>query len=118
MQKMKHSLILSVLGFGFILSGCAKSPDIPDAVIPPVKVVTVEVDKPAPIVPSVDRLDLRNVEWVIVTADNKDEIIKEGVALFALTAEGYENISLNIADIRALIQQQQKIIAIYKSSYE
>lgn len=114
---MRINLILSVLGFGLLLSAC--SPNNPaEAIIPPVEVVTVETERPKPIVPSVERLDLREVEWVVVTEENKDLLLQGDLALFALTANGYENLSLNMADISALIQQQQKIIAIYQSSYD
>ena len=114
---MRINLILSVLGFGLLLSAC--SPNNPvEAIIPPVEVVTVETKRPKPIVPSVERLDLREVEWIVITEENKDLLLQGDLALFALTANGYENLSLNMADISALIQQQQKIIAIYQSSYD
>jgi hypothetical protein len=38
--------------------------------------------------------------------------------LYALTGEGYGNLSLNFSDIRALVQQQQAIIAAYEGYYE
>jgi hypothetical protein len=86
-----------------------------------VEVRTVQISKPAPIVPEVDQLVLRPVSWIIITPDNVDEQfakIRNGeLVLFALTAEGYENIALNLSDIRALIDQQKKIIAIYKSNF-
>lgn len=114
---MKTNLILSALFFGFILSGCGK-PSVKPEIKPPVEIVTVETKAPAPIVPDVDRLRLRTVEWKIVTTENVDQVLTEGSALFTLTADGYENLSLNMSEIRALIQQQQKIIAIYESSYQ
>jgi predicted transcriptional regulator len=67
---------------------------------------------------------LREVKWVIITADNVEEQIKaieesgRPVAFFALTDKGYENLGLNLSDLRAYIQQQQAIIAAYKAYYE
>ena len=69
-------------------------------------------------------LNLRDVDWVVVTADNVEQVLadieKTGrpVVLFALTDEGYENISLNLSDLRAYIQQQQAIMAAYDRYYK
>jgi len=83
---------------------------------------TIEIQKPAPVVPTVDQLRLRKVEWVIITPENAEQKFKEiktGEAVFfALTTDGYENIALNLSDVRALIDQQKKIIAIYESQYK
>jgi hypothetical protein len=38
--------------------------------------------------------------------------------LFGLSAQGYTNLSLNLSDIRALVQQQQEIINAYVNYYE
>jgi hypothetical protein len=38
--------------------------------------------------------------------------------MFVLTGEGYENLGLNISDIRALVQQQQAIIIAYENYYK
>jgi len=40
------------------------------------------------------------------------------IGLYVLTGEGYENLGLNISDIRALIQQQQEIIVAYENYYK
>jgi hypothetical protein len=113
---IKYVLLSSVI----FLVACGSSAEIEP--VKPVEVRTLEVEKPAPVVPTVDQLRLREVKWVIITPENAEEKfaeIKRGeVVLFALTPEGYENIALNLSDIRALIEQQKKIIAIYKSQYE
>ena len=68
-----------------------------------------------------DELTLRPVEWVIVTEENIEEVFsqlsKDGqnLALFALTDTGYENLGLNISDIRQLVQQQRAIILAYEN---
>jgi hypothetical protein len=111
---IKYVLLSSTL----VLVACGSTP-IEE--VKPVEVRTIQVAKPAPIVPKVDQLRLRPVSWIIITPDNIDESfakIKSGeLVLFALTADGYENISLNLSDIRALIEQQKKIIAIYQSQF-
>ena len=65
-----------------------------------------------------------DVEWIVVTKDNVDEVMEkvkaEGgdYALFAVTDEGYKKLSLNFADIRNKLYEQQQIILSYKEYYE
>lgn len=103
------------------LSACSDTTNT-EYELPPVEVRTVEVQKPKPIVPIVDPISLRSINWFIITPDNIDEKfneIKNGeLVFFAVTANGYENLSLNISEIRAVIEQQQKIIAIYEKQYK
>ena len=67
---------------------------------------------------------MRKVEWIVINEANVDVVIeklkKEGqaFALYALTGDGYGNLGLNFSDIRALVQQQQAIIAAYEGYYE
>lgn len=108
-----------ILSSAVFLAACS-TPDVPE--VKPVEIRTIEVPRPAPIVPPVDQLRLREVKWIIITPENIEESfakIQSGeVVLFALTTDGYENIALNLSDIRALIEQQKKIIAIYESQYK
>lgn len=90
---------------------------------PPPRVVTETqiVKPPKPSVPKADELNLRDFEFIIVTPENIEEVfanMKGDKALFALTSKGYENIALNLSDIRSLIQQQKAIIAIYEKQWE
>ena len=117
---MQKHLIVSVLGFMMILSlaACSSNP-----VQPPAKIVTQTeyVTPPAPIVPKPDPLSLRDVEFVIVTPDNFEEVfanLKGDKVLFALTSKGYEDIALNLSDVRAYIQQQKRIIILYEKVWE
>lgn len=70
--------------------------------------------------PDADELSLRPVEWIVINKDNYETVFAEleqsskPVALFALTGEGYENLSLNFSDIRQLVQQQKSIIMAYE----
>jgi hypothetical protein len=109
-------LILSAVLF---LAACSTHEVIEKT--PIVEVRTVQVPRPAPIVPAVDQLNLRPVNWIIITPDNIEEkfsqIRRGELVLFAVTAESYENVALNLSDIRALIEQQHRIIAIYKSQF-
>ena len=116
---MKH-LIKNVLGFGLILtilSGCSSMPQR-------IEVSAKPVDKPELVLPNADGIRMKNVEWVLITPENFEEKVAEieatgrPVVFFALTDEGYENISMNFSSIRAYIQQQQAIIAAYENYYK
>ena len=67
---------------------------------------------------------MRNVEWIVLNENNVDAVIAKlnsggkAFARYALTGEGYGNLGLNFSDIRALVQQQQAIIAAYEGYYK
>ena len=71
-----------------------------------------------------DPLQLQDIDWIIITKDNADEVFKKIKAdggeysLFALTDKGYEKLSLNFADIRNKLAEQRQIILSYKDYYE
>lgn len=90
---------------------------------PPAKIITETeyVTPPAPIVPTPDVLDLRDVEFVVVTAENIDELFAEmkgDKVFFALTTDNYNKIALNLSDLRAYISQQKSIIILYENAFE
>jgi hypothetical protein len=121
MQKQGKNLILNALGFlslTLLISGCSS--------LQPrqIEVSTVPVQKPQLELPGTDEIRLRDVEWTLITPDNAEEVLEEAeesgrpIVFFALTDKGYENLGLNISDIRALIQQQQTIITAYENYYQ
>ena len=120
MLKRRATLILSALVFSLSLSACA-TPTVKPPVAP-IEVRTIQIPQFAPIVPNVDQLDLKSVVWIVITPENADDEfakLKSGeVVFFALTADGYKNLSMNIADIRANIEQYKKILAIYKKQFK
>jgi hypothetical protein len=89
-----------------------------------IEVSASPVDKPELVLPDADALRMKNVEWILITPDNFEEKVAEieatgrPVVFFALTDEGYENISMNFSSIRAFIQQQQAIIVAYENYYK
>ena len=111
---------MNVLGCGLaiiLLSSCASVP-------PSITVSSKPIEKPSLIVPPVDTLTMKEVKWIIVTEENVEEVLKDlktsgqPLAIFGLSGQGYENLSTNFSAIRALVQQQQSIIAAYKQYYE
>ena len=89
-----------------------------------IEISTKPVEKPTLTLPPVDEINMRNVEWIVINEANVEAVIaklnSEGkaFALYALTGEGYGNLGLNFSDIRALVQQQQAIIAAYEGYYK
>lgn len=116
---MAENLIQNVLGSLIllsILSGCAKTPEV-------LEVSAKPIEKPTIVVPPVDEVNLRNVEWIVITPENVDERFAEleerglPVSLFAVTGKGYENVSLNLNDIRSQVEQLNAIIVVYERYY-
>lgn len=99
------------------LSACGKP-------VSELEITATPTEKPSLVLPQAEELNLRDVEWFIITQDNFDEKIKElknlsaSVVFFAVSAEGYENLSLNLNDLRTYIEQQKQIIAAYDSYYK
>lgn len=89
-----------------------------------IEISSEPIEKPVLSLPPVDELNMRPVEWIVVNENNIDEVIdrlkSEGkpFAIYGLTGKGYGNLGLNFSDIRALVQQQQAIIAAYENYYQ
>jgi len=116
---MANRLMLSALGclILFGISACSQP-------VQEIQVSAKPIDKPELTLPYADPIQSRDVEWIVVTVDNYEKVFanlkqtNQDVVLFALTDKGYENIALNLSDIRAYIQQQQAIIAAYEGYYK
>ena len=111
-----------ILGFGLVLtllSSCGLTPQVR-----PIEITTAPAEKPVLTLPTVDQLNLRPVDWKIITRENYEQAFAEiessgrPVAMFSLTDEGYANLGLNFSDIRAMVQQQQAIIVAYENYYK
>ena len=111
-------LIVRVLVFGLLLNGCA------GLAVKEISSYKIEKKKEPLDLPMPVPLELIDVEWIVVTKDNIDEVMEkvkaEGgdYALFAVTDEGYKKLSTNFADIRNKLYEQNQIILSYKEYYE
>ena len=118
---MLKTLTVSALGFMMIISLGACSQNQP---IQEIAISTKPIDKPKLVLPKVDQINIRAIEWIVLNEENVEEEIQkikesgQTVGLFALTGKGYENLALNFSDIRAMVQQQQQIIAGYETYYQ
>lgn len=118
---MLKTLTVSALGFMMIISLGACSQNQP---IQEIAISTKPIDKPKLVLPKVDKVNIRDIEWIVINEENVEEEIQkikdsgQPVGLFALTGKGYQNLALNFSDIRAMVQQQQQIIAAYETYYQ
>ena len=114
MNLLRNSAIIIA---AFALAGCT-------ATMPKVLVKPELVDRPELVVPSVQPIIQSDMKWIVLTPDNYERKIKEleaaggSVTLFALSAQGYRNLSMNVAELRKYIQQQNSITAAYKKYYK
>jgi len=110
-------IILVILAIGFLMSGCASKPQ-------QINISAKPIEKPTLIIPQAEVLKLKDLEWIVITEDNVNEVWqrltekKVDVVLFGITDEGYEIMARNMSDIMAHIEQQKAIIAAYKNYYE
>ena len=90
----------------------------------PIEISAKPVQKPTLTLPPVDELNMRKLEWIVINENNVESVIAKlnadgkAFALYSLTGDDYGNLGLNFSDIRALVQQQQAIIAAYEGYYE
>lgn len=103
---------VSLLIASMLLFGCASDKiEIQSAIVDRPK---LELSSPTPI-------KMNDVKWVIITKENFQEVLKNTkgpIAFFALTENGYENLSLNMAEIKRYILEQKLIISSYKDYYD
>ena len=108
--------ILAVMATVLILSGCS------GRVEPEVKVVTKVEKVQIPTVARPKPLQLNDTRVFVVTKDNFEEFQKEFTELYgdlafvALSMKDYENLALNIADIKRYLEQQKEIIVYYEKA--
>ena len=111
-------LIVSVLVFGLFLNGCAA------VAVKELQSYKIEKKREPLNLSMPEPLSLVDVEWIVVTKDNVDEVMEkvkaEGgdYALFAVTDEGYKKLSLNFADIRNKLYETNQILLSYREYYE
>ena len=114
---MKNYIMLAVVVL--FLVGCSSTPKVKE-----VAITTTAIEKLPLSLPNPQPLELQEVEWIIVTEENIEEVWQllkdknEGVALFALRHGDYERLALNIKDIRATIGEYVVVLKQYREYYE
>lgn len=104
-MKNLSILLLSSL----LLTGCAGT-KILDIISAPAPIVIQHPPPPRGVI-------MRKVEWRVLNAEILQKMLENGddVQFIALTPTGYENLSLNMSEIKRYIKQQKQIIIYYQS---
>jgi hypothetical protein len=100
-----------------VLSGCSTRPAQEISYTPRT------IDKPNLILPTVDTLDMKEVDFIVITPDNAAQVFADlersgkAVVVFAVDENSYKNLSLNMAQILKILSEQQAVIAAYENYY-
>ena len=118
---------LLVLSSVLLLSGCSTlgglfgKAAVP--VVAPVEIITITEPAPMYHPPLPEGVTPSVIEWIILSPSimreyisNYDEGNAPAVAYYGLTAQAYENLSNNLADIRRYIRQNLNIIKYYRDN--
>jgi len=92
--------------------------------VEPIQVATKPLEKTPLAIDNPQPLRIKPVEWIVITPQNWEEVFKQmqakeqNLVLFGLTSDGYQALSVTIAELRNLINTQRIIIEKYKEYYE
>jgi hypothetical protein len=115
-------LIISLLLLS--LQGCASFSLFGDNDVTPIEIKTVAIERTPLSLPNPPQLKPKAPDWYVVTPDNVDDVFAKlkdknfDLVLFGVTDEGYEQLSITMAEIRNYIKTQKAIIIKYKEYYE
>lgn len=89
-----------------------------------IEVAAKPVERVPLALPEIPPLIIDTPEWIIVTPNNVDAVWEQlgkdrkDIVIFGLTDDGYEQLSLDFAEMRNYIAQQKQVILQYKKYYE
>lgn len=128
---MKKTLaILLTLSLLLLSSGCTVFPKDWFAKKEPPKpeIRTVIINKTEypdiQIQPHPQPIELSNVEWFVVTPDNLEQFLADWeknntqIVFIATSVPGYENLSINLQELRRYVLQQQQLILYYEKAVD
>ena len=108
--------LLAAMVVLLFLTGCSTFRE------PEIKVVTQIEKTTVPIVARPKPIDLVDTRVYVVTKDNYESFVAEfkeehgELAYVVLSMKDYENLAINIADLRRYIEQQTEIIVYYEGA--
>ena len=118
MKSIQCALTWPILTIFLLLSVSACSS------VKQIEVVSAPLERVPLALPPVDPVKFNKADWIIVTEENVEKVFadlkdkKFSMAIFGLTDQGYEELSISIAKIKKLVQQQRAVIAAYKRYYD
>lgn len=105
-----------LLALPLLLAACASTPTVVSR--------PVIHERPPFVPPTITPVQQQPVEWAVITRDNSQDKFRELEArsgsstVFALSPQGYQNLSVNVAELRRFIEQQNSVIAAMRRYYE
>lgn len=88
------------------------------------KTVDIKADPIAPTVihpPIPDQLQMREIKWTVFNREKLEKLLADfpdqEVVLFALSAKGYENLSLNMGEVIRYLKEQKGVIIYYREEF-
>ena len=108
--------LLAAMVVLLFLTGCSTFRE------PEIKVVTQIEKTTVPIVARPKPIDLVDTRVYVVTAENYESFVEEftaehgELAYVVLSMKDYENLAINIADLRRYLEQQTEIIVYYENA--
>ena len=111
---MRHLLVISL---GFVVSGCS----LFQPRTAPVEVKTITLPAPMYHPPMPLEVNLQDIKWRVLTPEVMEEylqLVKEGKApaepYYALSTQGYESLSMNMAELKRYVTNVLAIIEYYR----
>ena len=118
--------LLLTLSSVIVLSGCStlgnlfsSPPEVPQ--VAPVEVITITEPAPMYHPPLPEGVNPAEIEWIVLNPgvmrqyiEDYDEGNAPAVAYYSLTAQAYENLANNLADISRYIRQTLNIVQYYR----
>jgi len=105
--------IIPLLAIILLTSGCFGS-KIVDVKATPVERTIIHPNVP-------DQLSMRRVEWTVFNREKLEKLLADypdqEIVLFALSAKGYENLSLNMAEVIRYLKEQKNVIIYYRGAF-
>lgn len=105
--------LIPLLAIFLLTSGCFGS-KIVDIKADPVERTIIHPNVP-------DQLSMRKVEWTVFNRAKIEKLLadypNQELVLFALSAKGYENLSLNMAEVIRYLKEQKNVIIYYRGAF-
>lgn len=111
---------LAILSATLILSACSSNQTEPQKPI----IQTVTVKQKIPVQSRPDAVNLRDIKFYVVTEENFEEFKTKFIAsgnefvFVAISIDDYEDLSLNIAELKRYIEQQGSLIVYYENALD